>query len=1092
MVVARAFKSKFMIDSGACANVITLKDWRRLRRLKDASIIAFQWGNCRSLKAINKTEVKVLGKFSAHFEVADAQRPTTLAEFLIIDNAIDNIISHDTARKLMILKVGLGDTETINIVKEAPKTFPSIPGLKYRLSINESVPPVRNTSYFVPLAYEEDLDEQMWEWEETNIIERAQVDSPWCHRLDSAAKPGAKPGDKRRPIIDMRPANKAIYRDVFPMPSVETIAPKLAGARIFTKLDLKSAFHHIELHEESRFITTFMTKRGMMQFTRLPFGINVAPEVFQRVLQEILSGCEGCVNYIDDILIFAKNEEELESRTSAVIERLKANNLTLNTEKCEYRKAEVTFLGCKVNKHGMHPTLERMEAISKFRAPKTIGELRSFIGTANFIADSVKNFSSLTEPLRHLLHADQKWLWTTREQNAFEDMKKAIATDATPKAFYRSGCKTLLYTDASPWAIGAILAQEQWDEDLKTTKKVMIACASKSLTPTERRYYQTHRELLAVVWAVEKFTYFLIGIDFVIMTDHDPLQKTLVTTKASNKRMITRFEGWAMRLAPYSFTVERVPTKNNIADALSRLYEGKDKDFEVDAENELLAALGGLQIINENVERISYQNIRDASANCSTIAKIRESLLSGAWPKELRRFELVEQELELEGDVATRNGRFIPPDSMKIQILEIAHSSHASASSMKRLVRDRFWWPQMDVDINNLYENCEVCQQISAPAKPYPLQATRQPDRPWEFIALDHFSALYDKVTILVIQDYFSRFTITRFVETIDVKATINLLNEVFTIYGIPKRMRTDQGSTWKAEEFIEYVNRLNIKTEMSAPYAQWQNGLVERAMRTVKRAAISAIVIRDKERAEGKTATDMAIKTSIRNKVKRAIYVYNRTPHSTTGHSPIEILWGRKSTDIFPISDKCQAEESARNGWNEFREHDMQERNKSIEKANEKRKAPHECIEQGDIVLIKNTALGKLLPTFGLRRFEVIAVRGTNLVLTDNTGRRFDRHMQHVKKVGHKNTSESAQRNRKEFALALHHSLPFFNFVIEETEEPRNDTAVNPETSPEEKPPAAKRARTVTTNVATRQSKRDRAPSKRYPSDQYAQQLID
>lgn len=886
MIVARTFRTEFLIDSGACANVMTLKDWRRIRKVKDVSIAAFQWGNCRSLRAVNKTEVKVLGKFSAHFEVADARRPSALVEFLIIDNAIDNIISHDTAKELKVLKVGLEDTEVISLMKKAPKIFPKIPGLKYRLSINKAVPPVRNTSYFIPLAYEEDLDEQMWEWEETGIIEKAHIDTVWCHRLDSADKPGGK----RRPIIDMRPANKAIYRDVFPMPHAETIAPRLAGARVFTKLDLKSAFHHIELHEESRFITTFMTKRGMRQFTRLPFGINVAPEVFQRVLQEILVDCEGCVNYIDDILIFAKDSEELEARTSTVMKQLKANNLTLNTEKCEYRKEEVTFLGCRVNENGMHPTLERMGAINRFRAPKNVGELRSFIGTANFIADSVKNFSSLTEPLRHLLRADQKWTWTAKEQKAFEEMKKAIAADVTPRAFYRLGCKTLLYTDASPWAIGAVLVQEQWIESLNVTKKVVIACASKSLTPTERRYYQTHRELLAVVWAVEKFTYYLIGIDFVIMTDHDPLQKTLVTTKASNKRMITRFEGWSMRLAPYSYTVERVPTKSNIADALSRLYEGDDKDFEIDVENELLAAIEGLRITNEKAERISHRRIEEASANCLTITAIREALRTGAWTKELRRYELIEEELELEGDVVTRNGRFIPPDEVKKQILEIAHSSHASASSMKRLIRDRFWWPHMDVDINSLYENCEVCQQISAPAKPYPLQPTKQPERPWEYIALDHFSALYDKITILVIQDYFSRFAITRFVEKIDAKATITLLNEIFTTFGVPRKIRTDQGTSWKAAEFVDYVNRLDIKTEMSAPYAQWQNGLVERAMRTVKRAAITGVVSRERERAEGKTVSDAEMKTSIRRKVKRAIYIYNRTPHSTTGRSPIEV----------------------------------------------------------------------------------------------------------------------------------------------------------------------------------------------------------
>lgn len=1089
MLVGGHFTLNFLIDSGACANVITLKDWRRLRNSKDASIIDFTWGNCRPLKAINKTEVKVLGRFTASFEVCEAKRPTTYAEFIIVNEAIDNVISFKTARELKILKVGLEETEAIRLIKEQSEKFPTIPGFKYRLSINEKVPPVRNTSYFIPLAFEEDLDEQMWELQQKGIIEPAKIDSPWCHRLDSVRKADGT----QRPIVDMRPANKAIYRDVFPMPYVETLTPRLAGARYFTKLDLKSAFYHIELHEDSRYITTFMTKRGMMQFTRLPFGINVAPEVFQRTLQEILNSCEGCVNYIDDVLIYGKTKEELHKNTDKVLDQLKANSLTLNHEKCEYELEEVTFLGCKITKDGIEPTIEKMNAISKFRAPKSTTELRSFIGLANFVSESVRNFSSLTEPLRHLLRDKEPWSWTEKEETAFQKMKQVITEETKPRAFFRRDCETSLITDASPWAIGAVLAQRQKDETTGQMKTVTIACASKSLTATERRYYQTHRELLAIVWAVEKFTFFLIGTKFTVMTDHDPLQEILLRSKASNKRMATRFEGWSMRLAPYDFDVKRVSSKENVADAMSRLYEGNDTEFNVDQENQLLFAIS--QDEDDQTLRVSHQELKEAAENCQTIKAIKASLLSGEWPKELRRFELMEQELEVEDEFIIRQGRFIPPESLKIKIINIAHSSHASASTMKRLIRDRFWWPLMDVEINNKYENCEVCQQLAAPPKPLPLHSTVQPSRPWEYIALDHFSALYDKITILVIQDYFSRFLITRFVETIDVKATITLLDEIFRVYGIPSKIRTDQGRTWIAAEFKEYCKNLGITTETSAPYAQWQNGLVERAMRTVKRAATTAIVARDSKRALGAQVSDQETKKELRLRVKRAIYVYNRTPHSTTEKAPTEMMWGRKSTDLFPISRDDELTEETRNGWPAFLQNDQEQRNKSIDKANEKRKPSQQSIEPGDIVLIKNHALGKLLPNFGLRRFEVIAIKGVNVVLTDNNGRTFERYAQHVKRVGHiKNSSTEGGTEDETTALPAELTTdPYVEPAVKEfanpsdpisdpTSDPTSDaTTSNDASAGYEDQQPAKRRRTTKSPITLRRSTRDHVKPSRY-----------
>lgn len=1006
--MGESFTADFLIDSGACANAISPKTWSRFRDDKKAVIIGFQWGDCKPLKAVNNSEVTVLGRFITRLEVVEATRPSDWEDVLIVKDAIDNIICNKTAVKMDILRVGITAGIALMSLKEEPE-FPKIPNLQYRLSINRDVPPVRNTSYFLPLAYEEETEKEICEWERQKIVEKAPVDSVWCHRMDSVKKAGG-----RRTIVDMRSANKALYRDLYQMPHPETIFPKLAGARHFTKLDLKNAFFHVELHPDSREITTFMTKRGMMRFRRLPFGMNVAPEVFQRIMQEVLDGCEGCTHYIDDILVFAKSAEELEERTKRVERALRRNNLTLNKGKCEYNKAQVTFLGNVITAEGARPTCEKLACIKKFRAPKNATELRSFIGTANFMNESTKGFSALTEPLRQLLKSNQKWKWEEEEQRAFSEMKRIITNESVTRAFFDQTAKTLLYTDASPWALGAMLAQEV-DTDFEGKKIVTIACASKSLTPTERRYYQTHREMLAVVWAVEHFSYYLLGRFFTLYTDHDPLQHTLEKSKATNKRAMTRTECWAMRMAAYTYECKRVGSKDNVADALSRLYEGDDDEFNVDEENTALCAITENETRDSgNCRRIKYDQVAEESKSCPLVRAIIDALRGEAdWKPELEKYREKENEIFIENDCIIRsdgagqNEKFIPPESLRKKIIEIGHDTHMSVSSMKRLVRDRFWWPGMDGDITRKVESCEECQQLAKAPRMLPLSSTKQPERPWEFIGIDHFSALFDKVNLIVIQDYFSRFLIVRMVESVDTRRSIAILEEVFNTYGIPEKLRTDEGTSWKSGEFVRFCKDAGIRNETSAPYAQWQNGLAERAMQTVKRAATIAVMRTNRATAQGAPASEISVKAEIRKRVKTAIYWYNRTPHSTTLKAPIEILFGRKTSDLFPLTREQKNNDSDENEWAEFRERDAEARKRTIDRANERNKPTGLTLKIGDEVIIKNHAKGKLIPSFGNKKYRVDGINGVNVSLVDDKGTRISRYAQHVRK--YKRPAESS-----------------------------------------------------------------------------------
>lgn len=377
--------------------------------------------------------------------------------------------------------------------------------------------------------------------------------------------------NRNRLVVNMRAPNKAIKREYFPLPLMNDMKVKLHGAKFFSKLDLTSAYYHLELCKESRDLTTFLTENGMYRFTRLMFGVNCAPEIFQREMTRILKDFDNIIVYIDDILIFAATLEELRSTVARVMQVLRANNLTLNVEKCELDKTSINFLGHRLDENGFHIEDAKIKSIRQFRHPQTVSELRSFLGLASFVSPYIQDFANLTSPLWSIVTA-KAWSWGVQQNAAFETLKDRIANSTISLGYFSESDKTYLYTDASPNALGAVLVQVS-----KEQKTRVISFASKALTLTERRYAQNQREALSTVWAVEHFSYFLLGRHFTLRTDAKGVAFILDRSRENSKRALTRADGWALRLSPYSYDVEYVKGRENIADPSSRLYEGTDQ-----------------------------------------------------------------------------------------------------------------------------------------------------------------------------------------------------------------------------------------------------------------------------------------------------------------------------------------------------------------------------------------------------------------------------------------------------------------------------------------------------------------------------------
>ena len=297
------------------------------------------------------------------------------------------------------------------------------------------------------------------------------------------------------------------------------ISVELNGAKYLSKLDLAQAYHQLPLHEDSRYITTFNTHVGLFHYTRLNYGTNAAMEIFQHVLQQNQQGISGVLNLADDIFIFAKTRDEHDASLQNCLERLKDRGLTLNPKKCKFWQSSISFFGEIFSHQGTRPDPKRVEDLENASVPITAKDVRSLLGMVNYSAKYIPNYATLTAPSRELTKKTVVLAWKTEHQEAFEKLKKALS-QAPAMGYFDVNRDTFVTVDASPVGISAILTQSDKDSNEYT----VIAYASRALSDVEKRYSQTEKEALSIIWGVEHFHLFLYGREFTLITDHKPLE----------------------------------------------------------------------------------------------------------------------------------------------------------------------------------------------------------------------------------------------------------------------------------------------------------------------------------------------------------------------------------------------------------------------------------------------------------------------------------------------------------------------------------------------------------------------------------------
>jgi len=538
---------KAQLDTGAKCNVMPLSVYRSLNVnvpiLKKPTKLTSYTGHNIPLEGIVTLQCELNNNiYPLDFYITNIKASTILGakacKQLHLLQRINNITNDQPTTT----------TELPNILDEYPDVFKGLgclPG-KHTIKIDPSVTPVVHPPRKVPIALKEKVKDELDRMEREGVVIRQTDPTPWVNSMVTVVKPG-----KVRICIDPCDLNKAIQREHYPMKTIEEIVSEMPNAKVFTVLDATSGFWQVELDDESSKLCTFNTPFGRYRFTRLPFGIKSAPEVFQRYMTEMLEGIPGAhpINgtdaIVDDILVWGSTLEEHDERLRQVLERARQHNLKLNKKKCQLRKDEVAYVGHVITKDGLKPDPEKVRAVVEMKPPQNLKELRTFLGFVQYLGKFLPNLATESAPLRQLLEKDVEWHWDDVKQQCFDKLKEMVTT--TPVlSYYDPNKPVLLSVDASTSGLGAVLIQEGKP----------VAYASRALTPAQQKYAQIEKELLAIVYGCNKFHQYVYGHTVHVETDHKPLQS--IMQKNLNQAPL-RLQRMLLSLQKYDLKVKYKP-----------------------------------------------------------------------------------------------------------------------------------------------------------------------------------------------------------------------------------------------------------------------------------------------------------------------------------------------------------------------------------------------------------------------------------------------------------------------------------------------------------------------------------------------------
>ena len=703
------------------------------------------------------------------------------------------------------------------------------------------------------------LGKKTWEeMERLGVIERVKQDTTlqYTSPIHLVRKPS---GIGWRVCADFRLLNSQTKADNYPLPLLRSFQHNIKGSKVFSKLDLQSAFHHLPIHPDDVNKTCVVSPwGGAFVYKRLAFGLTNGPSSWQKYVDGALSGIEDTFCYLDDILVCSANVEQHMSTLTKIFQRLEQYGLTLSLDKCTFAQSTVDYLGYEVSGTGIRPLKRKTEAITRIPAPTTQKQLLQFLGALNYFRSSLSgirrngkysNAANLLQPLYSAATVpvppgkfQEIWQNSPCLQQAFVDAKELLI-QAAELAHPDPSLPLALMTDASQHSIGACLMQRSLNG-----KWTPLGYMSKHLSVDKVKWSTCRKELLAAQAGLRYFITEIYGRHCTIWSDHAPLVLAF-----KNPNGFQLHDPVAQRalveIGQFTKDVRHVAGLQNVgSDFLSRVPIGiKGTAFVTEEppsltdESATISAIEGHKLVS-----ISPLVVYEAQQDCQETLSIK----NGKHPTSASFGPVTFGDCELLCELSSSKPRPVLPKSLRRHVIQQIHNlAHKRVKESVRLVAANYYWQNLKCDVTEYVQTCHACQSVQPSKQKLPQMGTfEEPDERFSHCHVDIVGPLPITAEgyrfLLTCIDRSTKLLLALPLKEATSQACAdNFMLHYVSLFGLPSLCTSDHGSSFTSGLWKDMQTNLGIEVKHSPIYWPQTNGLIERNHQTLKNSIKASLI---------------------------------------------------------------------------------------------------------------------------------------------------------------------------------------------------------------------------------------------------------
>ncbi|XP_046744305.1 uncharacterized protein K02A2.6-like [Diprion similis] len=661
-------------------------------------------------------------------------------------------------------------------------------GRKIKLVLKDNFKPIQLKPYHAPFALSKKITDEI-----NRLVQAGNLEPVACSEWATPVIPVLKKNGQVRLCGNFKvTVNPNLVIKKHPIPIKEKIFKTLQVGQAWSQIDLTHAFMQFEVDEGSRDPLTIITEDGLYRYTKMPEGIASSPAECQENLEGILKDIPFTEIYIDNIYCTGRTTEEHIKILEEIFRRLVNAGLRVNVNKCDFFKKELEILGFLIDESGLKPAPSKISAVKDAPTPKNSKELKAFLGLSNFYERFLPDRAEHVKPLYDLCNK-KVWEWTNECKKAFQWLKDQITSNKV-LMLYDPKLPLVLACDASHYGLSAVLSHRLPDGSERP-----IAFASKIIPKSELHRAILDKEAGAIIFGFRKFYQYVYWSNITLKTDHEPLKYIFGANKNLSVMIQSRLIRWSYFLSGFTYDIEIVKSRaNGNCDALSRLPATDNTPvFDTD--------FSSINYICEGYHSLDFKRIATETAKDSDLRNVINYL------------------------------QVIIPKSLHSEVLTELHASHLGTVKMKQLARNYFWWPNINDDIEIITASCKICLESRVATPKVPLTPWPWPNNPWSRIHTDFLGPFHGCMFLLILDAH------TKWPEIINMKnntqadSTIKAFKNVFSSFGLPHHVVSDNGPQFRSEGFQSFLKRNGIKHSFSPPYYPATNGAAENFVQTFK-----------------------------------------------------------------------------------------------------------------------------------------------------------------------------------------------------------------------------------------------------------------